>query len=201
MQETAAGASPGGLTYRMMLRDATDLGPTGSVSMRVTQNVNGLPFTTNVVLTSAGAAPGTGTAPATSASLSGDTVTFFVPYANLGNPPAGSPGHNIFASSFIGVVQDYAPSPNPSEGVEINTRPMYGRPYTIARPQGRASAVTVKVSLDGKPSVNATVTGESPSYTWSRTLTKLARGSHKLKATLFVGGVQKATQTVAFKAK
>ena len=52
---------------RLLVRDAKDLGPSGSVSYRVTQNVDGKPFQTNVSLSSTGATPGTGTAPATSA--------------------------------------------------------------------------------------------------------------------------------------
>jgi serine protease AprX len=191
----------GGLTYRLLVRDAADLGPAGSASFRVTQNVNGLPFQTNVNLSATGATPGTGTAPATSASVDGNTIAFFVPYANLGNPPAGSPAHNVFASSFIQVIQDYAPSPNPSEGAEINTRPMNGRPYTIAGPQAAAGAATVKVQLDRKKPVPATVTGSSPSFSWSYSPAKLGKGKHTLKATLYLDGVSKATDSVTFTAK
>ncbi|HKP19115.1 MAG TPA: S8 family serine peptidase [Gaiellaceae bacterium] len=191
----------GGVTYRLLVRDATDLGPTGSASFRVTQNVNGLPFQTNVTLAATGATPGTGTAPATSASVDGNAITFVVPYANLGNPPAGSPAHNVFASSFIQAIQDYAPSPNPSEGAEVNTRPMAGKPYTIAGPQAPAGTATVKVQLDKKRPVSATATGSSPSYSWSYSLAKLGKGKHTLKATLYLDGVAKSSDSVTFTAK
>jgi hypothetical protein len=189
----------GGLTYALTVRDAADLGPTGSASYRVTQNVNGLPFQTNVALSATGAtASTTGTALATSATLVGNTIRFFVPYANLGNPPAGSPAYNVFASSFIQVIQDYAPSPNPSTGAEINTRPMNGKPYTIVRPSGStAGAATVSVKV-GKKTLAATVTGTGPTYAWTLTTKKPPAGQHTATATLLLGGVAKATDSVTF---
>jgi serine protease AprX len=198
VQETLGGS---GLTYRLTVRDASDLGPTGSVSYRVWQNVNGLPFQTNLVLSSAGAAPGTGTAVATSASLSGNTITFVIPYTKVGKPPAGSPVHNVQMASYVGVIQDYAPSPNPSAGIELNTRPMFGKPFTVWRPAGKSAAATVKVQVDSAAPVAATLTGSSPSYGWSAAVGRLTRGTHTLKATLYLGGVEKATATTSFVAR
>jgi hypothetical protein len=57
------------------------------------------------------------------------------------------------------------------------------------------------VSVDGKPAVGAIVTGSSPNYSWSANVTKLAKGPHTLKATFFLGGVEKASRSVAFTAK
>jgi len=207
VQESAAGVVPAGLTYRMTLRDAADFGGAQSISLRVTQNVNGRPFLTNVITTPTTVSPGTGTpatAIATSVSRSGDVVTFFIPLANLGNPPAGSPAHNVFASSFVALIVDLAPSPATGAGADVLVRPMFGRPYTIARPQVvTPPTAEVKVSLDGDPEQLATLTGTSPSYGWTAPpidTSPLPDGPHTLTAKLYLSGstTPAATHTVTF---
>jgi serine protease AprX len=135
--------SADGVTYAITVRDAANLPPTGSVTLRVTQNVDGKPRRTNVALSSAGVTPAGAespeddavTAEASSASVAGNTVTFFVPYPELGDPPAAAPAHNFFASSFIGGIVDVAPSPaRPSVGADLLLRPLYAPPYTIGLP-------------------------------------------------------------------
>ena len=122
-----------GLRYTLGVRDVDDVGPT-TVSLRVTQNVNGKPFTTSITLSSTGAtAPAAGsgnTAPATQVArdTAANTVTFLVPFGNLGSPPVGSPAHNVFASSFVGGIVDVAPG---GPGVEAIARPRFGSPYTV----------------------------------------------------------------------
>jgi serine protease AprX len=199
VQETPAGAPIPGLTYRYAVRNAADFGAAPSVTLRVTQNVNGLPFQTNVSATPLSVAPAGGTAPATSASRSGNTIEFFVPLTNLGNPPAGSPAHNVFASSFINVIVDFAPSPNPSVGADLNVRPMFGRPYTILRPQVvTAPTAAVKLSVDGGAEQPTAIRGSSPSYSWSTSVTlgPLANGPHTLEAILYLNGVEAARHRI-----
>jgi serine protease AprX len=200
VQETAAGALVPGLTYRYTVRNASDFGGVPSITMRITQNVDGRPFQTNVSATPLAVAPAGGTAPVTSASRSGNTIEFFVPLANLGDPPAGSPAHNIFASTFINLIVDYAPSPNPSSGAEVNTRPMLGKPYTILRPQAVTTPPTaaVNLSVDGGAEQPTTLTGASPSYSWSSSvdLTSLGDGQHTLEAILYLDGVEAARHQI-----
>jgi hypothetical protein len=122
-----------GLRYTLTLRDVDDVGPT-TVSLRVTQNVNGKPFLTSLTVSSTGvtipAASTSNTAVATQATrdTASNTVTFFVPFSNLGNPPVGSIGHNVFASSFVGLIVDAAPG---GAGAEAIARPQFGSPYTV----------------------------------------------------------------------
>jgi serine protease AprX len=122
-----------GLRYTLGVRDVDDVGPV-TVSLRVTQNVNGKNFLTSLTLSSTGvsipAASTSNTAVATQATrdTAANTVTFFVPFSNLGNPPVGSPAHNVFASSFVGLIVDAAPG---IVGAEAILRPHFGAPYTV----------------------------------------------------------------------
>lgn len=122
-----------GLRYTLGVRDVDDVGPT-TVSLRVTQNVNGSPFLTSLTLSSTGvtipAASTSNTALATEATRDtvANTVTFLVPFSNLGNPPVGSIGHNVFASSFVGLIVDAAPGLTPADPI---ARPQFGAPYTV----------------------------------------------------------------------
>lgn len=128
----------GGVSYTITVRDAGAVAP-GGVGLRVTQNVDGKARRTNVTVTASGvAARGAespddpATAEATSATLSGNAVTFFVPYSELGDPPAGAPAHNVFASSFIQAISDVAPSPSGTTvGADVIVRPRYAPPYTV----------------------------------------------------------------------
>jgi serine protease AprX len=124
-----------GLRLTLGVRDVDDIG-TGT-SFRLLQNVNGKPFTTQINLTSSGptipAQSSNNSAPATEATwdTAANTVTFLVPYANVGDPPANAPAHNVFVLSFITLVQDMGPG---GLGLEANTAPRHGHPYTV-RPQ------------------------------------------------------------------
>lgn len=202
VRETAAGVSPEGLTYRITVRDAADFGGAPSITLRVTQNVNGRPFLTNVVATPAGVSPGSATpasAVATSVSRSGNTITFFVSLSGLGNPPAGSPGHNVFASAFIGLIVDLAPSPAAGAGADVLVRPMYGKPYTIQRPQVvTPPSAAVTLAVDGGSEQATALAGSSPSYSWSSSvdLSTLSEGAHTVTARLYLDTVLRATHTI-----
>lgn len=198
VQETPAGAATAGLTYRLTVRDASDFGAVPSVTLRVTQNVNGKPFQTNVSATPLAVAAAGGSAPATSVTRTGNTVEFFVPFTNLGNPTAGAPAHNVFASTFVQVIVDVAPGAGGAAAADLNVRPMLGRPYTILRPAASpAPAARVTLSVDGGPEQTSELSGSSPSYAWSRTigLKGLKKGTHTLRATLYLDGAARATDT------
>jgi serine protease AprX len=160
-----ADAGTNGVTYRMTVADVSDNTPAG-VTLRVTQNVDGNPFLTNVSLTTAGAttpaASSTNTAPATSVSVdaASNTVTFFVPNSNFGNPPANAPAHNVFASAFDGLVVDTAPG-GPVAAADINARPRFGAPYTVNPASGPTSTPTPTPTAS--PSPSATTASPSPS--------------------------------------
>ena len=200
VQETPAGALTPGLTYRLTVRDALDVGLAGAVSLRVTQNVDGLPFQTNVSVGMAGVVtPTTSSAMATSAGRTGNTIEFFVPLANLGNPEAGAPAHNVFASSFINVIVDVAPSAGGPAAADLNGRPMLGRPYTILRPEAASSPLAaVTLSVDGGPEQPTTLTGSATDYGWGTTLdlTTLGNGTHTLEATLYLDGNEAASHSI-----
>ena len=166
-----ADASATGVTYTITLADVADITPAG-VSLRVTQNVDGNPFLTSISLSSTGAtipAAGTSnTAPATSVSVdaAAGAVTFFVPNANLGAPPANAPAHNVFASSFEGLIVDAAPGDGPVAAAEINARPRYGAPYTV-NPSGASSDPTSTPTVSPSPSSSTTSPIPSPSISTS----------------------------------
>ena len=202
VQETPAGASPGGLTYRLALRDAADFGAVPSVSYRVTQIVDGKACQTNVTATPLEVTPGTGTCAATSASRAGNAVTFFVPYANLGNPMPGSPAYTVFASSFIQALVDVAPSAGGAAAADLNGRPMFARPYTVVRPQlAPIPAASVTVAVDDGAEHPATLTAADPGYHWTAAAidpAPLANGSHTLTARLYLDGALRSTNVSTF---
>ncbi|MGB5246718.1 MAG: S8 family serine peptidase, partial [Woeseia sp.] len=194
----------GGMSYRITLRDAADLPAGQSVTLRVTQNVDGTNMFTNVVLGSGGASPGSATpatAVATSASVSGNVLEFFIPFANLGNPASGAPAHNVFSSSFVGPVVDLAPSPATGPGADVIARPMFARPYTLLRPgMTTAPVAEVRLSVDGGPEQATSLNGMSPAYNWSTSISPagLADGEHTLTANLYLDGVLSTSDSSTF---
>ena len=208
VSETAAGVTPAGMRYTITVRDATDFGgapATPNIGLRVTQIVDGTEFLSDVTTTPTTVTPvATSSAPATSATRSGNDITMFVPFSNLGDPGPSSIGHNVFVSAFAGGIIDVAPSTQDGSSTgagDVFTRPMFGRPYEIIRPDLVPSpTVAVRYQVDGGLLRSATVQGESPDYTWSDSIdpTGLADGEHALKATLFVNGLPAATHTTTF---
>ena len=203
VQETAAGAAPGGMTYRIGVRDAADLGLAPSVTLRVTQLVDGKACQSNVSITATGVVPGGGTCAPTAASREANTVSFFVPYANLGNPGPGAPAYTVFVSSFVNAIVDVAPSAgSPGAAADLNARPMFARPYTVERPQVTPiPTAAVTVSLDGGVEQAATLAGASPEYSWTAPAidpSGLADGAHTLVARLYLNGSLAASHTTTF---
>ncbi len=218
VQEAPSGSLVAGLAYTVEIVDATDLPSGGVVSFRLFQNVDGRPFSTRIDLSAVGAsiAPADegNTAPATTASLAGNTIQFFVPMSNLGHPPAGAPAHNVFMVSFEEVFSfpltsvggfDMAPGNNPPSPASFpllldQVFPQFGRPYTVLRPDlvTAPPAAEVRLSVDGGAEQPTTLSGGSPDYAWSTSVdpTPLADGTHELKATLYLGGVASASHKV-----
>jgi serine protease AprX len=137
LEETKAGVA--GITYKLNVANATSLGAATYVRYQVLANIDGKAYTTTVRLTAgAVAAEGKGAqtnAPATSAALAGNVVSFFVPLANLGSPPVGAPMYNVRVNSRSNAAGpeaevDYAPSRN-RPGDTQETAPAWGKPYTI----------------------------------------------------------------------
>ena len=188
-----------GMSYSIQVRDVEDVGLT-SVGLRVTQNVDGRAFLTSVNVTRTGAAPAaagtSNTAIATSVSrdVATDTVTFFVPFTSLGNPAAAAPVHNLFASSFVGVVSDVAPG---GPGAEVLVKPRYADPFTVLTVD-RPGSIGVFLSVDSGPEVPATLSGASPTfgYAGSLDLSTLCEGTHTVNAVLRLDGVAAATSAV-----
>jgi serine protease AprX len=201
-----------GIKYSLEVADPTDLPLNGTVAFRLLQNENGVARNTTVQLTSSGASAAGGDAPASSVALIGNTIEFMVSFANLGNPSAGAPAHNVFVVSFEPAIAfpftdaqaiDMAPSDNPPSAVNFplllrQTFLQYGRPYTILRadlpPTTPAAGVTLAVD-GGAPSA-VVLTGSSPNYGWSTSVGPLSPGSHTLTARLYLDAVLADTHQV-----
>ncbi|MES0873403.1 S8 family peptidase [Sinimarinibacterium thermocellulolyticum] len=155
MQEGALDDLPG-IQYRLTLGAP----PTSRVAYRVSANVAGLPVSTTVVASSDGVEIPEGgagnTAVAQRASLDGNVLSFFVPYAQLGFPEPGEPIHNIraYADGALFTL-DAAPSaadvlPEPPDQPELPLvpdllkRPMYGRAFTTRLEPGTPPPSTEK---------------------------------------------------------
>lgn len=123
-------ALPGltGVTYEIEVANA-DQRPPVSIGLRVFANYSGKSRNAQVNLLANGNV--TTGAFASSAGRNGNVITMFVPYANVGNPPSASPVHNVSAASYIGVVQDVAPSPTgPATGLDVVLRPLFTPSFT-----------------------------------------------------------------------
>ncbi|HEX4872393.1 MAG TPA: S8 family serine peptidase [Nevskiaceae bacterium] len=141
LQEATEGGLPG-VRYRITLADATGFAAATAVSLKVEQNVAGVPLPTSVVLNPDGSvsipeAGADNVAVAASAVLAGNVVSFFVPYAAMGFPDLLEPIHNLrVISSTDAGEADYAPSPADLPAALAAVQPMYGRAFTIQLPAG-----------------------------------------------------------------
>jgi hypothetical protein len=135
-------ASPGAgaIAYDMTVRDVADR-PQTEMALRLFANVDGVARRTDVILRPDGTvAPkpaespdDPATAEASSATVTQNTVSIVVPYAELGSPVPGAPVHNVWGASYIRTVQDVAPGPPPpTTGLDLVVRPAYAPPFTIA---------------------------------------------------------------------
>jgi serine protease AprX len=131
-----------GITFTMTVADANDRPPTGSVGLRAIGDFGGKTIRATVDLNGDGSVslPAESpddptTAEASSFSRSGNTVTFFVPYAELGNPPSGSPVHDLRFATYISVIHDVAPNPTaaiaPPSAADLVIRPVFVAPFPI----------------------------------------------------------------------
>lgn len=141
MQETAPPRVPG-LVYRLTVRDAASFGASAALDYQVRQSVNGVGYTTTVSATpDALTIPdpsSSNSAPASEVARDGNVLQVTVPYAQLNNPPTGSPIHNISVRvSDAGGILDFAPSPAGSTGGEADLLPMFGKAFTVLRDSGK----------------------------------------------------------------
>jgi serine protease AprX len=141
IERLAVGARRDGFAYDIVVRDAAAILPGNAVRFTLRQSVDGKPFVTNVILTAAGLAPDPGpdplpvflpattTAPATETHRDADTLSFFVPFANLGSPASGAPVHNVLLQARIpDRVWDWAPGTGPGEPTPLVS---YAVPYAV----------------------------------------------------------------------
>lgn len=204
VEETPAGIETPGLRYTLTLR-GTDFPPTGTVEWQLSQNVNGRPFLSILSATAAAVTPSasaTSTAKPTEAVRDGTVVNFFIPFANLGEPPAGAIAHNVFTNSFAGLLVDTAPGNTANLGLDRNTQPMFGRPYTILRPeQAVLPSAQVRVSVNNGPEEVASINGEGPGFSWNITAldaASLGNGQHLVSARLLLDGAPAAQTSTRF---
>ncbi len=160
MLESAAGATPSGVTFGIVVADAKGFNTASAITYTVHMNVAGTPFATSVAydgtkvsILEAGAG---NNAVASKASIAANVISVFVPYSQLGYAAVGEPIHNIRVSSLDnnGNLEDWAPSPmgtnsnTPEAAVAGNNNqdkfPVFGRAYTILQAAGAAPPSTEK---------------------------------------------------------
>lgn len=129
------------VTFALGLRDATALPANGSVLLVVDYTIEGSAWSTAVRLTATGVEVldidpfVIITAPATSASRSGNTISITVPKANMGSPASGRPAFRVRARSLLAddyTPADVMPSLAISAGLDAFARPLYARPFAIS---------------------------------------------------------------------
>lgn len=210
--ETTSGGLAG-IEFKIAVRDAADVPP--SASLRIAQNINGRFSWTNATLVAGPTVTpnstynaGNNSSIATSASISGNDIILFVPFTRicpapapantecgLGNPGTNSIGHNTYAATFTGVIQDKAPG---GLGAEVNSAPLFAAPWHIKPAATVTPSAQVKLSVDGGAETSATLGGASPDYTWTANadLTGLS-GAHTITSRLYLNGVLRATNSVS----
>lgn len=139
-----------GVTYTVDVRDAAEVGATGSTQFRLVQLIDGVRYTSIVNLTSESAVPAaesaTNTAPPSYATrdLEQDSVSFFVPFSKLGDPGDGAVAYNPYLLSYQGLITDMAPG---GIGLEVNARPRFGEPFTLIAPVTQVQPAATTVSF------------------------------------------------------
>lgn len=150
----------GGMRYGFTVADLADR-PPATVTLTMNQMIEGRPFITDIDLTAAGAQPRAfdetqNNAVATNVKVTGNEITFELPFSSLGSPASGSLAYNINFFTYTTLAQDGAPG---GSGIESAARPQFGTPYMIVRPSAASSPT---------PSPTSTPTGSpTPSPTAS----------------------------------
>ena len=150
LQEATVGGKPG-LTYRITVADATDFAATTSVFYEVQQNVAGQRFTPRVRLDgNANVVDGGGTPATSELAITGNVLSFFVPYELLGYPSALEPITNLRVASFDNGnnAVDLAPSTDTPINVAA-LQPMWGKPFTVQASAGPAPITEFSCKLPG----------------------------------------------------
>ncbi|HEX7167036.1 MAG TPA: S8 family serine peptidase [Acidimicrobiales bacterium] len=129
--QTTGSSGAAGIRYAVGVRNATDLPPAQSVTLRLYQSVGGVAYVVNVLVAPSGASAGAATpvtATAEDVTRAGNTVSFFLPFSKLGSPGVGEPFIGTQMASYIGTAVDAAPG-NDQGLAQLLVRPMYGRPF------------------------------------------------------------------------
>jgi serine protease AprX len=124
---------PTGMRYALTVRNAADVGPIVPTTLRVLQNVGGR-RATSIQLTSAGAQvpPRDGlnnTAVASDVTLAGNTVSFLLTWAELGNPGPNEPAFGVRVQTS-GAPLDGDAAPGLLQ-YHAQFAPEFGNDYTI----------------------------------------------------------------------
>ena len=192
-----------GVRYAIGVRDLDDLGPYDSEFV-IRQNVNGAVKATDVswdgtavTISDPDASFNTAVASSATVDRASSSIVVTVPFTALGVGSAPTYAYQVYVQTYQGVSVDLTPG---SVVVANAVRPEYGS-YLLRRPSASLPPTTaVTLSVDGGAAKPVTLSGTSPSYTWSSSIdpTALVDGTHTLTATTLVNGVARATRTVSF---
>lgn len=212
--ETAAGVE-----FTVTVRDVTDVPP--SPSFRIVKNVNGRAKWTNFTMAAGSpptAAPNAtynatnnqAIATSTVVDVPTNSIKVFVPFTRINTAACGgasidcglatfgypvgpnSIAHNTYIASFVGGIQDVAPG---GPGADVNAAPQFA-PGWLLKPVATGQTAAVKLQVDSGSETNATLSGTSPTYTWSGSVSGLTTGAHTITARLYLNGVLSATQVI-----
>jgi serine protease AprX len=153
MTESPDGAAEPGVTFKLTVANAMGFSQANTVTYTVEMNVVGRPFRTEVEATAtavrAAAVSERNTALAKNVTRTGNVISFFVPYNQLGFPAIGGDIHNIrvLTRGNNGANQDRAPSPmgtNPNAPLSNTATangtqdifPAFGRAFTVQQLAG-----------------------------------------------------------------
>lgn len=141
LQRLTVGTNASTVTFGLTVVDVTDLPPNGEVTTLVDFTIDGQPWSTAVLIDSAGAQPLEVdpfvpiTATASAATLSGNTITITVPRSAIGDPASGRVAHTVRVRSLLRhslAPLDVMPSVAPSTGYDLLLRPLYARPFALS---------------------------------------------------------------------
>ncbi|MDP9067864.1 MAG: S8 family serine peptidase [Actinomycetota bacterium] len=148
-----------GLRYTLTVRDVDDrrAGPLtfGSVDYYLRQKIDGRAYVTSIENAANGATAGpTGTgATEISVDPTANTVSFLVPYENIGNPGENTPAYSVEVQSYDFILADTAPG---GIGGELIVAPRYGSAYTVRPTQLAEPSPSPTATTDPSPTPTET---------------------------------------------
>lgn len=193
----------GALVYTIAVRDADDVGGSGSVLLRINTNANGQRAWTGINVTPTSVAPATFSATTNNVipssvtrDLVANTITAVVPYGAFPLGAGESLGHNTAISSLTGVIQDVAPG---GLGAELLTNPRQSAEWGFnAMPPGGGTVARVAIDGGTEAPLSVSGSGTSSSFAGQVDLSGYAPGKHKMEVRLYVDGYRRAAQEIPF---